>query len=147
MSDRKYRQRGYQDQDREPQRQTERRPQVPKPQEREGPRSPRMMAFGQKVKCAACGAVVEANVTSGSSCPKCKADLRTCRMCSFFDPGARFECRKTITARILNKTAGNECELFSARTVIERETSSARPTPSSSGPSDPRQAFKNLFKK
>jgi hypothetical protein len=153
MSDRKYRQRGYQDQDREPERrEPARRPQAPKPQEREGPRSPKMMAYGQKVKCAACGAVVDANVTSGSSCPKCKADLHTCRMCSFFDPGARFECRKPITARILNKSGRNECELFSARTVIERETSSSGPTSSfgpksSSGPSDPRQAFANLFKK
>ena len=54
MSDRKYRQRGYMDNDRE----REPRPkQKPKPQskptEREGPRSPCMMAFGQKVKCAA----------------------------------------------------------------------------------------------
>ena len=145
MSERKYRQRGYQDY--EPDK--ERRPQPQsKPREREGPRSPKMMAFGQKVKCAACGAVVEANVTSGSSCPKCKADLHTCRMCSFFDPGARFECRKPITARILNKSGRNECELFSARTVIERETSSSGPTSTStSKPNDPRQAFANLFKK
>lgn len=137
MSDRKYRQRGYQDYDREAER---RPPKAPKPQEREGPRSPRMMAFGQKVKCAACAAIVQANVASDSSCPKCNADLYTCRMCNFFDPGARFECRKTIPARIMNKSARNNCELFAARTVIERETSS-------SGPNDPRQAFANLFKK
>src|SRR4051812_47797698 len=98
MSDRKYRQRGYQDQDRE----RERRPATPpKPPEREGPRSPKMMAYGQKVKCAACGAIVQSAVGSDNSCPKCNADLHTCRMCSFFDPAARFECRKTITARIL----------------------------------------------
>lgn len=99
-----------------------------------------MMAFGQKVKCAACGATVEANVNVDAECPKCKANLHTCRMCSFFDPGARFECRKPIVARVINKGARNECDLFAARTVVERETSSA-------GPNDPRQAFAKLFKK
>jgi len=137
MSDRKYRQRGYMDHAGE----KERRPQPQsKPPEREGPRSPKMMAFGQKVKCAACGATVEANVNVDAECPKCKANLHTCRMCSFFDPGARFECRKPIVARVINKGARNECDLFAARTVVERETSSA-------GPNDPRQAFAKLFKK
>lgn len=136
MSDRKYRQRGYMDSDREPQR--------PKPQssprDREGPRSPRMMAFGEKVKCAACGAQAPTTINLASSCPKCNGDLHTCRQCNYFDPGARFECRKTITARIVNKNARNTCELFAARTVVERETSSG-------APSDARQAFAKLFKK
>jgi hypothetical protein len=137
MSDRKYRQRGYMESDRE----REQRPkQQPQPRDREGPRSPKMMAFGEKVKCAACGATVSANIGFDSSCPKCKADLHTCRLCVSFDPSARFECRKPITARIMNKGARNTCELFAPRTVIERETSSGAPT-------DARQAFTNLFKK
>lgn len=142
MSDRKYRQRGYMDSDREPQRS---KPQQPKPQQnprdrdREGPRSPKMMAFGESVKCASCGAKAP-TINLDSSCPKCKADLHTCRQCTYFDPGARFECRKTITARIVNKNARNVCELFEARTVVERQTGSG-------GPTDARQAFANLFKK
>ena len=141
MSDRKYRQSGYMenDRDREPQRGQQSRPQQ-KPREREGPRSPRMMAFGEKVKCAACGATVPANIALESTCPKCKADLHTCRQCTYFDPGSRFECRKPITARILNKGGKNSCELFAPRTIVERETSSGTPN-------DARQAFANLFKK
>jgi len=141
MSDRKYRQRGYMDhggqQEQRPRPQT--KPQA-NPQEREGPRSPKMMAFGQKVKCASCGATVETNIAIDSSCPKCRADLHTCRQCTSFDPGARFECRKPITERIANKGGRNTCELFAARTVVERETSSGKPT-------DAKQAFANLFKK
>ena len=137
MSDRKYRQRGYMEADRE--RETQPKPQ-PKPRDREGPRSPRMMAFGEKVRCAACGATVQASIGLDSRCPKCSADLHTCRQCTAFDPAARFECRKPITARITNKQAKNNCELFAARTLVERETSS-------SGPTDARQAFANLFKK
>ena len=136
MSDRKYRQRGYQEHDREPQR--------PKPQsqprDREGPRSPQMMPFGETVKCSACGAKAPPNIKVDSSCPKCNADLHSCRQCTHFDPSARFECRKPITARIVNKQARNTCELFAPRTVVERETSSG-------GPTDARQAFAKLFKK
>jgi hypothetical protein len=137
MSDRKYRQRGYMDNDREPQ-------QRPKPQssprDREGPRSPRMMAFGETVKCASCGAKAPPNINIASSCEKCRADLHTCRQCTYFDPSARFECRKSIPAKIVNKNARNMCELFAPRTVVERETSSGAPT-------DARQAFAKLFKK
>lgn len=137
MSDRKYRQRGYmeQDRDREPRAQPQ-----PKQRDREGPRSPKMMAFGEKVKCASCGAPVAASIRFDSLCSKCNADLHTCRQCNFFDPGSRFECRKPITARIVNKGGRNTCELFTTRTVVERETSSGTPN-------DARQAFAKLFKK
>ena len=74
MSDRKYRQRGYMEADRE--RETQPKPQ-PKPRDREGPRSPRMMAFGEKVRCTACGATVQASIGLDSRCPKCSADLHT----------------------------------------------------------------------
>ncbi len=140
MSDRKYRQRGYMDSDRESPRS---RPQAKspqsRPQDREGPRSPKMMAFGETVKCAACGAKAPPTINFDTSCT-CKADLHTCRQCTHFDPGARFECRKPITAKIVNKNARNQCELFVPRTVVERETSSGAPT-------DARQAFAKLFKK
>src|SRR5215510_13043332 len=140
MSDRKYRQRGYMDNDREPQRsKSQPRPQS-KPQDREGPRSPKMMAYGETVKCASCGAKAPTTISFESTCDNCRADLHTCRQCNYFDPGSRFECRKTIPARIVNKNANNKCELFAARTVVERETSSGPP-------SDARQAFAKLFKK
>jgi hypothetical protein len=140
MSDRKYRQRGYMESDREPQRSQQRPKPQSKPRDQEGPRSPRMMAFGETVKCAACGAKVLSNIILESSCPKCNADLHTCRQCTHFDPSARFECHKTIPARILNKHGRNTCELFAPRTVVERQTSSGPPT-------DARQAFAKLFKK
>lgn len=140
MSDRKYRQRGYMESDREPQQPKSQSKPQSKPHDREGPRSPRMMAFGETLKCAACGAKAPPNINFDSSCPNCKADLHSCRQCRYFDPGARFECSKSIPARIVNKQARNTCELFEARVVVERETSSGSPT-------DARQAFAKLFKK
>ncbi len=140
MSDRKYRHRGYMDNDREPQRSTPKPQSQSAPRDREGPRSPKMMAFGEVVKCASCGAKAPTSILAETPCPKCNADLHTCRQCNYFDPGARFECSRTITARIVNKNARNTCDLFAPRTVVERETSSG-------APKDARQAFANLFKK
>ena len=138
MSERKYRQRGYMDSDRG--REEPKPKQQPQQRDREGPRSPRLMAYGEKVKCSSCSAVVPTNLSADSTCPKCNSDLHTCRQCNYFDPASRFECRKPITARIMSKGGRNTCELFASRTVIERETSSGKPT-------DARQAFANLFKK
>ena len=144
MSDRKYRQHGYMDSQSEPQGQKPQSSPSGRPRQaphnHEGPRSPKMMAYGQAVKCAACAAKAPATILVETACPKCNTDLHTCRQCTYFDPGAHFECGKTIPARIMNKTTRNECELFAPRTVIERETSSGAPT-------DARQAFANLFKK
>ena len=142
MSDRKYRQRGYMDSDREPQRPA---PQSApgnrqQPRDREGPRSPKMMAFGESVKCASCGAKAPSVIMAESSCEKCKGDLHTCRQCNYFDPSAHFECSKPITVKIVNKNARNTCELFMPRTVVERQTTSGAPT-------DARAAFAKLFKK
>jgi hypothetical protein len=136
MSDRKYRQRGYMENNREPQRP---KPQS-KPRDDEGPRSPKMMAFGETVKCTSCGAKAPLSIRFDTSCTKCNAELHACRQCTYFDPSARFQCSKPITARIVNKNARNTCELFAPRIVVERETSSGPPT-------DARQAFANLFKK
>jgi hypothetical protein len=99
---------------------------------------PKMMAYGEKVNVPRAAIVGQRRAREFMS--EVQADLHTCRMCTFFDPGSRFECRKPLTARILNKGGRNSCELFAARTVVERETSSGKPT-------DARQAFANLFKK
>ena len=140
MSDRKYRQRGYRDNEREQERPRPQSNPQSKPVDREGPRSPRMMAFGETIKCVSCGTKVPTSINLASSCTKCNGALHTCRQCTFFDPSARFECSKPITVKIVNKNARNTCELFTPRTVVERETSSG-------APNDARAAFAKLFKK
>src|ERR1700741_2371472 len=141
MSDRKYRHRGYMDSDREsPQSTQPKSPQRPRDRDHEGPRSPKMMAFGESVKCAACGAKAPSNIIFETSCTNCRAELHTCRQCNYFDPSARFECSKPITVKIVNKNARNHCQLFVPRTVVERQSSSGAPT-------DARAAFAKLFKK
>jgi hypothetical protein len=147
MSDRKYRQRGYQDDDRE-------RPATPKPQRpapepgapagarrisQDGPRNINMPGYREVVRCAQCGTVVSADVGLDSRCVRCGTDLHACAQCTSFDPGSRFECMQPITARVSPKNAKNSCTLYSARTTVERETTAPRSD-------DARKAFDDLFK-
>jgi predicted RNA-binding Zn-ribbon protein involved in translation (DUF1610 family) len=133
--ERKYRQRGYMDSDREPR---EKRA-GPKP-ETFGPKTPAMPGRRSVWRCAACAAVLPELNGSLDKCPRCGAALHSCKQCAFFDTGSRFECSKPVTARIPRKEERNECSFFAPRATIERETSSSRPL-------DARAAFENLFKK
>lgn len=142
MSDRKYRQRGYQD-DSTPR---DRAPRAPKPQEPRDPRMPRdprvpnMPGFRDVFRCARCGSLGSTEIAAASVCARCGVALHACIQCTSFDPGARFECRETIAARVSPKDEANACPLFAARVQVERETGSS-PAPSSA-----RKAFDDLFK-
>jgi hypothetical protein len=146
MSDRKYRQRGYQDDDRES------RPKTPAKQPREpgapagarrisqdGPKNVNMPGYREVVRCTQCGTVVADDVRFDSRCLRCGTELHACTQCNFFDPGSRFECMQPIDVRISQKTARNTCTLFSPRTTVERETTTPRND-------DARKAFDDLFK-
>jgi hypothetical protein len=69
--------------------------------------------------------------------------------CASFDPGARFECTKPLTARVSPKDVANECTYYEPRTSWERETTTAMTPASAAGsqePSGARKAFDDLFK-
>ncbi len=135
MGDRKYRQRGYMDSDRE---EREKRP-AKKP-ETYGPKTPQMPGRHEVVRCAACGSILPEGFDPEGKCPRCGFELHSCKQCTFFDTSARFECTRPITARIPKKDARNHCNYYAPRTTVERETSSPKPA-------DARSAFENLFKK
>ncbi len=138
--DRKYRQRGYQDEspgERQAPRQQSR--------DREGPRSPAVTQFTEAVRCAMCGASTDVGLGAtplDAVCASCKADLHTCRNCIHFDPGARFECREKIEAPVRSKTTRNDCQLFATRRTVEKKTGESKPARD-----DPRAAFEKLFRK
>ncbi len=152
MSERKYRQRGYQDDDRDRNRppDRERRP-APTPGapaatrrlSSEGARNPNLMGYREVVKCARCGAPVDAAIVSLSTCARCGQALHACIQCAHFDTSATFECSQKIAARVSPKDAANGCTLFTVRASWERETSSsAAPSTESSA----KKAFDDLFK-
>jgi hypothetical protein len=85
-------------------------------------------------------------VTLTSVCAGCKADLRTCKNCVNFDPGARYECRAPVTERVPSKTARTACPQFTPKKTVEKQTTEGR-SATSKVPEDPRAAFERLFKK
>jgi hypothetical protein len=149
MSERKYRQRGYQDDARAGRRDqpkpAEKKEYAPRGQPPVAPRTFNMPGFREVVRCARCGneLTVAAASSPGGTCARCGADLHSCAQCVHFDTSAAFECQRPIPARISPKDARNTCELFDPRTTIERETTSSTST---GGTPSARKAFDDLFK-
>ncbi len=144
MSDRKYRQRGYQDDPSEPRREgrpPEKKEYAPRGQTPTAPKTFNMPGFREVVRCAPCGheLTVALAWSADGKCPRCGAELHACAQCLHFDTSAPFECRQPVPARISPKDARNACTLFEPRTTVERETKSAAPTSA-------RKAFDDLFK-
>ncbi len=153
MSDRKYRQRGYQDTSKPEKRDRPAEGRPPR-QEQMGPRTPRMVGRVTRARCSNCGNVLAPGFDANGQCPKCKAELHSCKQCVHFDTGARFECTQPVQERINKKDARNECSFFEFRFTVEKDTSpvahaatSAPAAEAPARPTDARTAFENLFKK
>jgi hypothetical protein len=146
MSDRKYRQRGYQDEpkSREP-RGEKKAPEQRAPgrqlQDAAGPKTPNLMASHEVFRCARCGNRLAVPVELDARCTRCGVDIHSCINCVSFDTSARWECSQpTLAARVAPKDERNTCTLFEPRTTIERETGTPQ------GPPSAKQAFDDLFK-
>ncbi len=168
--DRKYKQRGYQESERDRSsngnggfREDRPKPQGPRPSiDITGPRLPRLVQSVTASRCYNCATTLPLGTDFKGKCPKCNAALHCCKQCSHFEPSTRFQCLKPIPARIAVKDQANECELFGARVTVAREVTSQpqqMSRPSGGGgmglplpqdgrrPNDTRSAFDNLFKK
>jgi len=141
LSDRKYRQRGYQDSGKE----TEKKADKPAPRKDNtfGPRPLNMPGTRAVSRCAQCGTLLQNLASPVGQCPKCGFELHSCKQCEHFDPSSRFECNQPIPERISPKDKRNDCSFYSMRVMLEKRTSSTPPQ----RPNDARQAFENLFKK
>lgn len=147
MSDRKYRQRGYRDEDPREETRGPRSgaPQGPRPK-KEGPRGRGLGAPTATVfRCSVCGekqpppALEESGAHAfAAACRKCKTDLHTCTHCLHFDTSAPKECRKPIAERIRGKAKANRCELFEPKMAAEFRQDRDHP-------SDAKSAFDALF--
>lgn len=154
MSDRKYRQRGYQDSSGGKEKRGRPANARPPKQEQMGPRTPRMVGTVTRARCSNCGNVLQPGFDVKGQCPKCNADLHACKQCVHFDTGARFECTQPIPDRIPKKDLRNDCTFYEFRYTIEKDTAPvSQPQPGQaapqtvSRPNDARTAFENLFKK
>jgi len=161
--DRKYRQRGYMDSDRESnghRREDRPKPQGPRPPiDVTGPRLPRLVQHVAAARCFNCATTLPEGVDWKANCPKCNAFLHCCKQCAHFEPSTRFQCLKPIPVRIAMKDQKNECELFKPCVTIARDAAPAANSnghtnshpasniPAPRSPNDARAAFDNLFKK
>ena len=139
MSDRKYRQRGYQDTGEQKQ-----KPSADRPARKDtfGPRPVHMTGTHQVSRCASCGTLLTMLSEPLGKCPKCAFELHSRKQCTYFDPSKRFECMQPVPERIAKKDARNECKFYSISVRLEKQTS----TGVASTPDAARRAFDNLFK-
>jgi hypothetical protein len=153
--ERKYKQKGYQERDSQGKRkERSERPAEPRPrQDMLGPRTPRMVGTVMRARCSNCGAVLAPGFDATGTCPRCNAELHSCKQCVHFDTGLQFECTQPIPERIAKKDAKNDCTFFEFRMTVEKDTSPVNyATPSAPAapagrPTDARKAFEDLFKK
>jgi hypothetical protein len=64
--------------------------------------------------CHKCGEpwALDGQPGRGEVCMKCRADLRVCLNCSFYDRAVAHQCRERRAEPVLEKDAGNFCEYF-----------------------------------
>jgi len=144
VMDRKYKQRGYQEDSSEGVRR-ERRPQSNKTS---GIRQYGMRNGGTArsgIRCARCGKTISgfSEVLTDSICGSCGSDLHTCTNCANFNTSSRWECTKPILTRVSPKDSRNDCAFFSATVFVERTFESV----AAASPQEARKAFDALFKK
>lgn len=140
MSDRKYKQRGYQDDGRGEGAGS--RSSTPRP-----PRDPTLKPGGRGLgnptatifRCKVCGAENSpGELISASSCTKCDADLHTCTHCTYFDTSALNQCREPDAELVKSKAKGNACGSFKPRQTREFKKEAE-------SPHDAKAAFDSLF--
>lgn len=139
LSDRKYRQRGYQDSG------ASREKSAPEKAPRKdtfGPRPVHMPGTHSVSRCAQCGTLLNLLSEPLGQCGKCGFELHSCKQCTYFDPSRRFECMQPVLERVSKKDMRNECPSFSISVRVEKQTS----TGSASSPNNARKAFDSLFK-
>lgn len=141
--DRKYRQRGYQDN----------APRTPRggggpfddrPARLEG--APRGRSAGRPseevFRCRACNEKNDPEVALAALCVKCHAPLHACAQCRHFDGGAPLQCRQPIPVAIPAKSRANECTFYEPAVTLDLTGRKATDTPDQA-----RSAFDALFGK
>jgi hypothetical protein len=95
--------------------------------------------------CFQCGHSVQLitaqKVLKNDTCPKCKADLHTCRNCRFFDPSVHNECRENQAEWVRYKDRANYCDYFEPSTHVDLVRKSG------ASAEDAKKKWDSLFKK
>src|SRR5437764_5533386 len=121
VSDRKYRQHGYQDSGGDKQKPAQDK--APARKDTFGPRAIQMPGTHTVSRCTQCGTVLTLVTEPLGQCPKCAFELHSCKQCANFDPSQRFECSQRVPERVAKKDARNDCKFYSISVRVEKQTS------------------------
>ncbi len=95
-----------------------------------------------ELSCWKCGHAIElspgSRVGSRDICPRCDADLHSCRNCNFYDPSKNNQCSEPQAEWVRDKEATNYCDYYRPNPILSANSSS--PT------SDAKKKFDSLFK-
>ena len=154
--DRKYRQRGYQD---EPKARGPKGPSAPRPpqerapgrvlQDAAGPKTPNLMAAHEVCRCARCGNLLSLPFADDARCAALRrrsAQLRAVRLVRHQRPLGMHAERRAAGARRAEGRAQHLLAVHAATTVERQTGTPASSGGASSGTSSARQAFDDLFK-
>jgi hypothetical protein len=83
-------------------------------------------------RCFKCGTPLDdkLEVFRATTCVQCRADLRCCRNCEFYKPGARWDCHETVDEHVIDKERANFCSWFRFRSQPETAQQGGAPAPS-----------------
>src|SRR5947208_14929936 len=119
LSDRKYRQHGYQDSGGERQKpSSDRSGEGPARKDTFGPRPVQMPGTQNVSRCAQCGTVLTTVSEPLGQCPKCACELQSCKQWANVAPSRRFECMQRVAERIGTRDASNECACYSVSSRV-----------------------------
>ncbi len=78
-----------------------------------------------RLKCFSCGTELTfvGSVSRRDECAKCRADVRVCKNCRFYDPKVYNECRETQADVIQIKDRSNMCDFFQVGSGAGGDTS------------------------
>lgn len=90
--------------------------------------------------CYHCGASLPPRETifRATVCEECGRDVRCCKNCDFYAPGAHWDCRETIQEPVRDKERANFCDHFRPGSQTSQ---SGTPASNTSG----REKFNKLF--
>ncbi len=91
-------------------------------------------------RCWSCGksSEIQEQVGRRDECPQCGVDVRVCKNCRHFEPGAYNQCKESTAERVTNKDRANFCGMFQLEASSQRVEQSAE---------DARARLEALFKK
>jgi len=71
----------------------------------------------KRLYCWKCGTeiVLIDKIVRQDTCPACNTDMRCCKNCRFWDPGAHNQCRENLTEYVPDREKANFCASFEMR--------------------------------